>query len=99
MRTLNIGTTEAVEGSITDRRKNDMTPVAAVIELAVTPDDIDDHPDTGWTLRDDVSMIGLYTVIAAKSVEALERGIFKLWGHWVNGPEDVYIMIGKFRVV
>lgn len=99
MRTLNLGTTEAVEGSITDLRKNDLNEIKDLIELAVTHDDIDVHPDTGWTLRDTVQMIGFNTVIAGKSHEAVELGIFKLWGHWVNGPEDVYLMIGKFRVV
>lgn len=99
MRQLNVGTTEDVEGFITDLRKNDLNTIKNIIELAVTADDVDDHPTTGWVLRDRVSMIGPYTVVPAKSYIATTRGIFKLWGHWVNGPENVYLMIGKFQVV
>jgi hypothetical protein len=99
MRTFNLGSTEDVEGLITDLRHNDLTVVKNTIQLAVTPEDVDEHPTTGWVLRSTVSMVGPYTVIAGRSYTATALGLFKLWGHWVNGTEDVYIMIGKFRVI
>lgn len=99
MRELNFGTSELVEGFIEDQRHNDMGLVANTIELAFTTDDEDDAPVAGWTLRDTASLFNQYTVYAGRVHPADVKGIFKLWGHWVNGPEEVYILIGKFRVV
>lgn len=99
MRTLDLGTSEVVEGLIEDKRRNDLTVIKEIIELAVAPEDVDEHPTTGWAVRDTVEMLNSYTIISGRLHAADERGIFKLWGHWINAPEEVYIMIGKFRVV
>lgn len=99
MRKLNLGTTELVRGMITDLQKNDLTVIKDLIELAVTPDEVTDAPLTGYTPRDAVSMIGRYTVLPEKSYTAVERGRFKLWAHWANPPEDVYLLVGYFLVV
>lgn len=99
MRELNLGTAELVEGFVEDQRKNDLTLVKDVVELAFTPDDVDEHPSTGWAARDSASLLNNYTMIIGRIHPADVKGIFKLWGHWINGPEDVYLLIGKFRVV
>lgn len=99
MRDLNLGTSELVEGFVEDRRKNDLTAVKDVVELAFTPDSVDEAPDTGWALRDSASQLNSYTLIAGRVHPADTKGIFKLWGKWSNPPEEVKILIGRFRVV
>lgn len=100
MRILYTGTgPELVHGMVTDLLKNDMTSVAAVIELAITPDQDEDAPSTGWTLRETASMIGLNTVIASKLYTPTVDGFFVLWGRWVAAPETVITKLGRFRVV
>jgi hypothetical protein len=100
MRTLYLGSgPELVEGLVTDRLKNDMNPVKDIIELAITGDDVEDAPITGWALREEVRMIGDYTVLPSVSHTASARGKFKLWGRWTNPPETVVLLIGRFRVI
>jgi hypothetical protein len=99
MRTLNLGSSELVEGMITDLRKNDLTLIRDSVELAITGDEVEVAPDTGWTLRDSVSMIGQNTLIAGKLHTADAEGFFRLWGRWGTGLEQVVVFIGKFRVV
>lgn len=99
MRTLNLGSSEIVEGMITDLRKNDLTLIKDSIELAITTDDIEVAPDTGWTIRDSVYLVGQHTVIPGKLHTATDLGFFKLWGRWGSGIEQIKIYIGKFRVV
>jgi len=99
MRTLEFGTQELVQGLVTDLLKNDLNAVRDVVELAITTEDVEDAPASGWTLRDEVKMIGDYTILPSKLHTASAKGHFKLWGRWGDPPEQVVLCIGKFRVI
>lgn len=99
MRTLNLGSSELVEGLITDLRKNDLTLVKNTIELIITVDDVEVAPTSGWAVRDSVQVINTSSIIAGKLHTASEVGFFKLWGQWGVGLENVKILLGRFRVV
>lgn len=100
MRTLYLATgPELVHGVVTDLLKNDMTQVAAVIELAVGPEEVEDAPTTGWTLRNTAKMIGAYSVLASHLYTPTVEGFFFLWARWTIAPETVTIRVGKFRVM
>jgi len=102
MRTLNVGTQETVEGLITDLRKNDLTLVQDIVELAFTDDEVTDGrtiPEVDWSIRDTVETIGRYSLIAGKSHDSTEVGFFKLWARWSLNNENVLLLVGRFRVV
>lgn len=100
MRTLYLATgPELVHGMVTDLLKNDMTQVAAVIELATGPEAVEDAPTTGWVLRETIKMIGQYSFVASHLYTPTTEGFFHLWGRWTVAPETVVTRIGKFRVM
>jgi hypothetical protein len=100
VRTLYLGTgPERVEGVVTDQLGNDMNAVKNLIELAIQLDELEDAPLTGWTLRDEVRMLGPYSVLPVKLYTPTTREIFALWGRWTVAPETVLLKIGKFRVL